>query len=478
MGMADKLAYGAVFGLFLVVWSYHNWRLATKAAMVVVLFEGALRKWIFPQFSDMIYFLKDGMLLGVYAGYFTGMRKPILQKWPHAPVSAAICGCGILSLGVLNSNTGSLTAALLGLKNYVFYMPLMFVVPSVFSHRAEFRRQISAYVLLDIPICILGLIQWQSDAFSVLNTYSQGVADHGATSFGSSSHVRITGTFSYLTGHNVFCCIFFALSLALICIKDIPYRWLHLWCGLPLLAANALMSGSRAAVLVQVALLAIFALVMSTSMQRALRRSIFTLFWGGAVLATAMFFVFPEAVEASLQRFAGSSDGVWDRTFGFIIKFTSAGIERGGAFGYGLGTTSPAVSTLRRFLGLPSPWETPTPFDFELGQVLLEVGYVGAIGFYGIRIAAQVCLIRSFFICVDPDIKPLLLGGCLVTMPFFLMSLVFNHIAGVMVWSFTGFAMWRVAPWRSERTKRHQTPCRSLKPVGVRQLNSQAVMSR
>src|SRR5580704_11720836 len=46
------------------------WQKAVKAALVLVVFEGAIRKWILPGSSDLVYFLKDIVLLLGYASYF------------------------------------------------------------------------------------------------------------------------------------------------------------------------------------------------------------------------------------------------------------------------------------------------------------------------------------------------------------------------------------------------------------------------
>ena len=49
-----------------------NWRLSVKAIFVIIILEGVLRKWVLPQASDLIYFLKDLVLLGAYLRFFLG----------------------------------------------------------------------------------------------------------------------------------------------------------------------------------------------------------------------------------------------------------------------------------------------------------------------------------------------------------------------------------------------------------------------
>ena len=56
-------------GVGAAVWSFRRWREAVQLAMVLVIFEGAIRKWVFPGAQDLIYFAKDVLLLGAYAGF-------------------------------------------------------------------------------------------------------------------------------------------------------------------------------------------------------------------------------------------------------------------------------------------------------------------------------------------------------------------------------------------------------------------------
>jgi hypothetical protein len=43
-----------------------NWRRAVMAALVIVVLEGVLRKWLVPQAREVIIFLKEFDLLGAY----------------------------------------------------------------------------------------------------------------------------------------------------------------------------------------------------------------------------------------------------------------------------------------------------------------------------------------------------------------------------------------------------------------------------
>ena len=43
------------------VWAYRRWRLAVQAVMVLIIVEGALRKWVLPGSQDLVYFAKENL---------------------------------------------------------------------------------------------------------------------------------------------------------------------------------------------------------------------------------------------------------------------------------------------------------------------------------------------------------------------------------------------------------------------------------
>jgi hypothetical protein len=441
MDTSTLLLIAAVGGMATITAAYADWRMAVKFAFVLVLFEGAIRKWILPQASEVVYFAKDAVLVGAYLRYYVDRTAPWTVLFRHAPVNLILAACVMVALSALHPNIGSWPAAVLGVKNYVIYVPLFFLAPQLFLTKQSLFSQLSAYCLFSIPICLLGLLQWRSDAFSVLNTYAQGTGDYGATTFGTSTHVRITGTFSYLTGHTVFVASFWALCMAMISSRHAPFRKIHALVSLPLLAGNAFMSGSRAAVVAVLFCAGVFFVSPGLARSAQLRRALGGLVATGIVCTLAALFLFPEALEAARERFERAGDSLYDRTIGFTLKFTEAGLEDGGLLGYGVGATSPAVANLTRILHLEPPETTPVPYDYEMGQVLLELGLLGFLSWYTMRSVVLVYQYRAFLRAKDPDLKPLILASFCIAFPYVFMSLVLNHVAGLLVWGLSGFSL-------------------------------------
>ncbi|MHC5720587.1 MAG: hypothetical protein ACYTX0_53350, partial [Nostoc sp.] len=69
--MKEYIAVLAPFAILLILYlSVQNWRTSIKTILVLVVIEGALRKWVLPQGSQFIYFLKDIVLIGAYFRYY------------------------------------------------------------------------------------------------------------------------------------------------------------------------------------------------------------------------------------------------------------------------------------------------------------------------------------------------------------------------------------------------------------------------
>src|SRR5215831_16130727 len=64
---APIVALGAVLAL-------RYWRHALFAVFVLLVFEGALRKWAFPSAQAQMYLVKDGILLAAYLGFILDSR--------------------------------------------------------------------------------------------------------------------------------------------------------------------------------------------------------------------------------------------------------------------------------------------------------------------------------------------------------------------------------------------------------------------
>lgn len=437
------LALGAGFGAIIVAWSYSHWRGAVKAALVVALLEGALRKWVFPQGQELIYFLKDVFLFGAYLKFFLAPDLDVRAYRLRIPGFAIGMLCLILALTALNPNIQSVILGMFGLKVYLYYLPLLFMMPFLFRTEQEMIRQMTWYAWLALPICLLGFAQWRAGADSILNVYAQyGSSEGGIAGFGfdMGNKARITGTFSYLTGHTTFVIFFITLCLVLLTVKETRSKWILAGVILPLLAVNGMMGGSRASiytgafVVVGMALPAFAGKIgVGTSFKKILVSSLLA----GFVMISYWFY---EAFFYMSTRTRVAEDTLYERTLGHIETAISVAIEKGGFFGFGLGLTHPATSSLMNFLGV-SPKVKPFGVEAEAGNVWMDAGFVGFVAWYSLRILLIWLCWRQYGLARSPFQKSMALAALLLSGPYLAMQVMINHTANILLFACYGLAM-------------------------------------
>ncbi len=440
--LVTLLALGMFGGLIIVALSFSNWRAAVKCALVVALLEGAIRKWVFPQGQELIYFLKDGILLGAYLKFYFA-PEPSLRAWTlSAPTGFISLLCVIVSFSALNPNIGSFLLALYGLKIYLYYIPLAFMMPHLFKNMEEMIRQLTWFALIATPICLLGVAQFAAPGVSILNVYA--APDVEITGMGFGEKIRITGTFSYLTGHTVFVIFFFALHLGLLMTKQPKVMWIWLMTNLPLLLANAFMGGARASI-ASMGFVVIGFVVISFFTRIGKHSSIVAIIFVGSVLmAGAATAFFNEAIDTWATRARGASasgDTLYARIIGHPIYAISLAFSESKPEGYGIGSSHPAMEKLRTVLGIARPKVLTPVYDNEIGQVYVELGALGFMSWYLLRFLIIGQSFSAFQNCPPNSLRPILLACLLAQTPFLLMGVVLNHTANIFVWASYGICL-------------------------------------
>ncbi len=439
--LSTLLLVGGAAAFVIIAWSYTHWRAAVKVAFVAVLLEGAIRKWLLPQGQELAYFLKDVFLVGAYIRFFMAPDPELRAYRLRIPATLIIALCALVSLTAFNPNIGSMILGLYGLKIYLFYLPLIFMMPFLFRTQEELKRNLLYYSWLGIPICLLGILQWRSDTFSVMNTYAGGMDEAGATTFGFGNRARITGTFSYITGHTTFVIFFGVVNLILLSWKETRHKWVIMGISLPLLGANAFMGGSRSSLFVMALVAAGFVVASFGGRVATSRQFLTTLVVGFVISFAGALYMFAEAALYWETRYHASADSFEDRVFGHTLSAVSAGLKEGGAGGLGIGTTHPATEAIRRTLKIPPP-ETRAPvFDHEMGQIMVELGLFGFLAWYGVRIILLFLAWTAFRRAPQGPLRSIALATVLLYCPYFLMSVVLNHTANFLICGMLGLTM-------------------------------------
>ncbi len=462
LSIGTLLLLGVFAGLMVIAWAYSNWRAAIKLAIVVALLEGGIRKWVFPSGQELVYFLKDGILLGAYLRVFFGNEPEFRLTHLKLAANEILILCVIIGLGALNPNFGSPIQGLFGLKMYFMYLPLVFIMPRLFRSEEEAVRQLTWFVWIAVPICLLGLAQWRAGPDSPLNVYANvSESGRGPAGFGFGDKVRITGTFSYIAGHTTFLLFFTGLTLALLSDKKTKLPWFIVALIVPLLLGNALMNGARSLIMYIAVIFSVFAFFGFTGQigQGTKFRSI--LIAGVAMGVIVVTYLFVDAYFYLSQRFLRASDTVSERATSWHIKSLEYGIAGTGVFGYGLGITFPASGSLAAALKLPPPKERPPLMESEPGQIWMENGPLGFLSWFGIRGMLILACFRAYSKARTPFQRSMAILAGTISIVYLIGQVVGNHTGNILLHSLLGLAF---VPLLESTVPRPRTNTRNLTP--------------
>ncbi len=431
-----KLLIGLLACIVIVYFSAVKWRRAVKAVFFLLVLEGALRKWVFPQASEMIYFLKDIILLGAYFNFYGFSASK--EKLPKANITNILIfiAIGWCIFQVFNPSLGSPLVGVFGLRGYLLYIPLIWMIPSLFASEEELYRFLRSHLLLTIPVGLIGIAQFFSPASSFINKYSNEEAQAVVT-FGVSAAVRITGTFSYISGYGIYLIVCFGLLIPMLSIKQ-SQRWqIVTIVELFLVTVNSLMTGSRSTIFAEVLFLVGYlgakGLATPVSSLRLIRQLIVPVI----IISLAATIWFRPAINAFWLRTTSNQDVSERISLSFLepIDF----IQYKELDGYGTGATHQAAPLLRQALDLPTGEVIPVPYEGEIGRILLELGPIGFTFWYGLRVAILVALISTFWKLKRPFLRHLALAAFLIQAIQINGFLVFTPTFAVYYWFLSGF---------------------------------------
>ncbi|HVT58073.1 MAG TPA: hypothetical protein VHR45_06715 [Thermoanaerobaculia bacterium] len=389
-------------GLFAALWAIFNWRRALQLAMVLIVVEGAIRKWLFPGAQDLVYLGKDVILLGTYAG-FIRQRASLRYRPPPLVVLYSALGAGAAFglLQIFNPQLPNLLVGAFGFKAYFLYVPLLFVVPAAYQSDRELVRFLRRYIVLSIPVGILAAAQFLSPSSSLLNTYARGETGSSYIStFGSSEFVRVTGTFAYITGYASYLVAMSILVLAYLAAAQWRLRRsVVIYAALGMTLLGMLMAGSRGPVLMLALLFPVYwwlAVIRGGQGAATFARLLVGLTAIGVLVGS----VGGDAITAFRGRAAGTEDIAARIIAPFTTPFQI--MQAAGPIGFGIGATHSTASAVTPGI-VPYSWLHGVVVEVESGRVMIELGPLGFFLVYFVRIyligfaLRQVLALRSTF---------------------------------------------------------------------------------
>ncbi|MEW6594373.1 MAG: hypothetical protein AB1413_05815 [Thermodesulfobacteriota bacterium] len=300
----------------------------------LLIFEGALRKWVAPQFEEVLFFIRVPLTLVLYAVVFAG------RQWPKANgpllsaylLAAAGAGLACAQLVVGDYDFRYMLLAGYGWLNYFFYIPLAFIIADRFS-RDDVGRLVRHTLWIAVAAAPLVVAQYDKPAHAFINQ-GFGVNDEQLFyNLGSGyGMVRPFGFFSSTLGQQMFVASVMALVLALWLTpqKSRPVGGSLLLAGTLAGLVMLILSQSRGLFFnVGAMLLAAFVGGWVAGKQRILFRVVFLSATASCFGLVLWLFVFPEAFDAFSERVFGAwgvetysfQFGIFGRAFYALYSF-------------------------------------------------------------------------------------------------------------------------------------------------------------
>ncbi|HEY8834330.1 MAG TPA: hypothetical protein VIM09_02005, partial [Chthoniobacterales bacterium] len=338
----------------------------------LLIFEGTLRKWILPQFSDVLLVVRDPVVLVIYVlaikarlfprnGYMLTLAIIALLSWL---VSLVVLE-PYLSLKPLLLVTG------FGFRSNFLHLPLIFVIGRALD--AEDVKKLGRWLLIGlIPMALLLAVQFNSDPESTINR-TAGLGETQQITAGGGK-IRPPGTFSFVSGVIFYAAMSAAYLLYGALTRGVYKNWLLFSAGLALVVAIGV-SGSRSVLLAVMVVLSSLLLILFVRPGAVNQFGRNLLIVVVVLLIATRLPVFKEGVQILSDRFTSVAEAEETSIAGGLIARTFSGFTEGflliprapiGGYGLGIGTNGGAKFLTGRAIFLLT--------EGEWGRVILESG--------------------------------------------------------------------------------------------------------
>jgi hypothetical protein len=346
---------------------------------LLLIFEGTFRKWILPQFSDVLLIIRDPVVIAIYA---LALKARVFPRNGY-----------ILSLGIISLLSALVSLVVLqpylalqpiilvtgyGFRSNFLHLPLIFIIGKVMDE--EDVKKLGWWVLVGmIPMCALLAVQFSSAPDAFVNR-TAGLGESQQITAGGGK-IRPPGTFSFVSGV-IFCAALSAAYLLYGSLSRGLYRnWLLCGAGLALVVTIGV-SGSRSVLLaVMLVLASLIALIFfrPSAMNQFARNLLIVVV---VLVVASRLPVFNEGMQILSDRFTGTAEAeettiagglAFRMLSGFIEGFQLLTRAPIGGYGLGIGTNGGAKFLTGRAIFLLT--------EGEWGRVVLESGPILGLAF-------------------------------------------------------------------------------------------------
>lgn len=427
--------------IILLVITNLRWQQLVKGALFLIILDGALRKWVLPQASNLMYLLKDFVLVIAYIKFFVLSNKKITlfsNNYTYIIHTFLALSSVWLVFQAFNPDLGSSIIGIFGITRYLLYVPLMWMLPYLFDSEEELYKFLRNYLLCLIPVCLLGIAQFYSPASSPLNVAPGGEEASESLGFGEGK-LRISSVFAFPNIYTSYLTLNFSFLITYITNpneKSRKWQFIILF-ELLLMVANFFMTGSRGVIGYSIFILIFYLFIKSfdnlSTMIKFFKKMAIPALLGAVVLSH----YFAPALEAFSSRGSVVDAAKGDSRVSYALSIHTLP----GKFfldAYGTGATQSARQTFQRLFHLPKG-TLPPPAEAETHRVNIEVGIIGFTFWYGMRLTLLLATWSLYRQLTRPFLKDLALVSFLIHLLWFTGQVVVHPLAVVYYWFLNGF---------------------------------------
>jgi hypothetical protein len=426
------------------------WKWLTGLFFLLVIVDGALRKWVLPGQSALLFVLKDAVLWGGFILYAlrrspTELPRPLRNTWVPVLLAGYIY---VVLLQAFNPRLPNLTMSLLGLKAHLAFVPLVVLLPAMIAEATEKQvvRVLWGYaLLLVLPLATLSVYQFFQPPSAWVNQY---VRDMGTIAT-VAGHVRVISTFSYVGSHTAYLTFNAFLSAGVLFAGLRCHRRDLLVLGSLLFGATIIvlpMAGSRGPIVIVAGALAVLLSIAESRYSASLRFAVVVLVLG---IATIQLTGLAQGWEALAKRATEAGD-TETRIMGFFLG-PIEGIERAGFFGYGVGSNHQAAP---RFVAgsFSHSWLPDGYVENFIARIITELGSIGWLILVGLKISLAYLSFQTFRRARGPI--EILIGATAFCLLFSKVPspVVYNAVTSAFYWGCAGamLGVWSLQQVRSQ----------------------------
>lgn len=350
---------------------------------ILLIFEGALRKWILPQFANPLLLIRDPLVIYLFLSASFNRIIFLNSYLFYAFLIATVSFIATMFIG-----HGNIFVAIYGLRIFLLHFPMIFLIGKIFD-KDDVIKMGKVILYLSIPMAILIAVQFFSPQSAWVN---KGIGDSIGGGFsGAMGYLRPPGTFSFTSGTTSFFSLV-AVFVFYFWIESQKINRIILSLATLALLAAIPFSISRS-LLFQILISLVFTIIGTNIIKQSGNKVVtMVLGFGILILVLSLFDIFSIGVEAFSTRLekANTAEGgiesvFLDRYLGGLINALSTSTNQpflGYGLGYGTNVGSSILTNKRSFLISEGEW----------GRLIGELGPILGIGIILIRILMSIKL--------------------------------------------------------------------------------------